>query len=222
MKLTFVDVKYKAPITLPKDLLDALPQKVTFFLNIQFHHQYEQLKKQLEDAGKEVITVRPKHAWHEGQILGCSVEDWSDKGQDAFLYVGDGLFHPKALLFKNDQKVFIYDPKTSKHKVLTQDDIGQILRSRKGAMGAFYAANNVGVLVTTKYGQSRMKPALKLQEKFPDKTFYFLLADVIDFSKLEDFPFIEMYVNTACPRVMDDNEKLPRPMVNLEDLGTVW
>ena len=199
MKLTFVDVKYKALIDLPKDFLDMLPKKVTFFLNIQFHHQYERLKKQLEDQGIEVLTVRPKHAWHDGQILGCSVEDWSDKGQEAFVYVGDGLFHPKALLFKNEESVFIYDPKTKKHKVLTKEDISQIERARKGAMGSFYAAKNVGVLVTTKYGQSRMKPALKLQQKFPDKTFYFLLADVLDFSKLEDFPFIDVYVNTACP-----------------------
>jgi 2-(3-amino-3-carboxypropyl)histidine synthase len=221
MKLTFVDVRYKAPITLPADFLAQLPKKVVLFLNIQFHHQYQEIKKQLEDAGKEVITVRPKHAWHEGQILGCSVEDW-DAGQEAFVYIGDGLFHPKALVFKNDEKVFIFDPKTHKTRVLTKQDVEQILRAQKGAMATFYTSKNIGVLVTTKYGQTRMKPALKLQEKFPDKTFYFLLADVIDFRKLEDFPFIECFINTACPRVMDDNEKVPKPMLNIEDLGTVW
>jgi diphthamide biosynthesis enzyme Dph1/Dph2-like protein len=63
---------------------------------------------------------------------------------------------------------------------------------------------------------------MKLQEKYPDKTFYYLLADVIDFSKLEDFPFLQAFVNTACPRIIDDTEKVPRPMVNIEDLGTVW
>jgi 2-(3-amino-3-carboxypropyl)histidine synthase len=221
MKLTFVDVRYKAPITLPADFLVQLPKKVVLFLNIQFHHQYQEIKKQLENAGKEVITVRPKHAWHEGQILGCSVEDW-DAGQEAFVYIGDGLFHPKALVFKNDEKVFIFDPKTHKTRVLTKQDVEQILRAQKGAMATFYTSKNIGVLVTTKYGQTRMKPALKLQEKFPDKTFYFLLADVIDFRKLEDFPFIECFINTACPRVMDDNEKVPKPMLNIEDLGTVW
>jgi 2-(3-amino-3-carboxypropyl)histidine synthase len=222
MKLTFVDVKYKAPITLPDEFLSMLPKRVIFFLNIQFHHQYEQIKSQLEAKGIEVLTVRPKHAWHEGQILGCSVEDWTGLEAEGFVYVGDGLFHPKALLFKNDEKVFIYSPQIKKSKVLTRADIEQILRAQKAALATFYAATNVGVLVTTKYGQSRMKPALKLQEKYPDKKFYFLLADVIDFAKLEDFPFIEVFVNTACPRVMDDNEKVPRPMLNIEELGTVW
>jgi diphthamide biosynthesis enzyme Dph1/Dph2-like protein len=222
MKLTFVDVKYKAVIMLPEEFLAMLPSKVALFLNIQFHHQYEQLKGQIEAKGVEVITVRPKHAWHDGQILGCSVEDWSSTGVEGFVYVGDGLFHPKALLFKNEQKVYIYDPKTAKAKVLGKKDIEQIEKARKGALGSFYASRSIGVIVTTKYGQTRMKPALKLQEKFPEKTFYYLLADVIDFAKLEDFPFIEVYVNTACPRIMDDNEKVPRPMVNIEDLGTVW
>jgi 2-(3-amino-3-carboxypropyl)histidine synthase len=221
MKLTFVDVRYKAPVTLPEDFIDQLPKKVVLFLNIQFHHQYQQLKQQLENSGKEVITVRPKHAWHEGQILGCSVEDW-DAGQEAFVYIGDGLFHPKALVFKNDEKVFIFDPKTGKTRILTKQDVDQILRAQKGAIATFYSSKNIGVLVTTKYGQTRMKPALKLQAQFPDKTFYFLLADVIDFSKLEDFSFIECFINTACPRVMDDNQKVPKPMLNLEDLGTVW
>ncbi len=221
MKLTFVDVKYKAPIMLPHDFIEQLPHKVVLFLNIQFHHQYEDLKRQIVETGREVLTVRPKHAWHDGQILGCSVEDW-DAGQEGFVYIGDGLFHPKALLFKNDEKVFIYDPKTRKSRVLTRQDIEQILRQQKGALSAFHMAQNIGVLVTTKYGQSRLKQSLKFEEMFPDKTFYYLLADVIDFSKLEDFPFIEAFVNTACPRIMDDNEKVPKPMVNMDDLGIVW
>ncbi len=221
MKLAFVDVRYKKRVVLPQDFLDMLPQKVILFLNIQFHHQYADLKAQIEATGREVMTVRPKHAWHEGQILGCSVEEWME-GQDAFVYVGDGLFHPKAVLFANTQPMFIHDPKTGKSRTLTKQDIAQIEGSRKGAIATFYSSQHVGMLLTTKYGQARIEQALKLREKFPDKAFHFLLADVIDFSKLEDFPFIQCYVNTACPRIMDDNEKVPRPMVNISDLGIVW
>lgn len=221
MKLAFVDVRYKLPVDLPEDFIAQLPQKVVLFLNIQFHHRYADIKAQIEKTGREVLTVRPKHAWHEGQILGCSVEEW-DVGQEGFVYVGDGLFHPKAIIFHNDEKVFIYDPKTKKQKILTKADLAQIERARKGALAAFHGAKNVGMIITTKYGQTRLRDALKLKEKFPDKTFYYLVADVIDFSKLEDFPFIQVYVNTACPRIMDDNEKVPRPMLNIGDLGVVW
>jgi diphthamide biosynthesis enzyme Dph1/Dph2-like protein len=119
MKLAFVDVRYKKAVVLPADFLAKLPKKVILFLNIQFHHQYAALKKQLEDAGIEVFTVRPKHAWHQGQILGCSMEDWKGVGHEGFVYIGDGLFHPNAVLFKNKESMYIYDPKTGKDRVLT-------------------------------------------------------------------------------------------------------
>jgi 2-(3-amino-3-carboxypropyl)histidine synthase len=221
MRVTFVDVKYKKAVQLPEEFLSQLPKTVMLFLNIQFHHFYPDLKKQIEATGRTVVSARPKHAWHEGQILGCSVEDW-DKGQEAFVYVGDGLFHPKALLFKNDETVFIYDPKTEKTKILTRKDIEQILKSQKGALLAFHMAKHVGVILTTKYGQTRIAQTLALRKKYPDKEFYFLLADVINFQKLEDFPFIDVFINTACPRIMDDNEKVTKPMLNLEELGIVW
>ena len=221
MKLAFVDVRYNKPVTLPAGFIEQLPPKVILFLNIQFHQQYPEIKRQIEATGREVLTVRPKHAWHDGQILGCSVEKWS-AGQEGFVYVGDGLFHPKAVIFENDEPVFIYDPKTGKQKVLTKKDLEQVERARKGAIAAFHAATSVGLLVTTKYGQTRLREALDLRQRYPDKTFYVLLADVIDFAKLEDFPFIQAYVNTACPRIMDDHGKLPRPVLNISDLGVTW
>jgi len=221
MKMRFIDVAYKHPVVLPNDFVESLPEKVVLFLNIQFHHLYATIKEQLETAGKTVLTVRPKHAWHEGQILGCSVEEW-EKGQDAFVYIGDGLFHPKAVLFNNHQPVYMYDPKTQKQQILTKEDISKIEKKRKGALLTFHSSTHIGFLVTSKYGQERLQQARKVAKQFPEKTFYFLLADVIDFAKLEDFPFIECYVNTACPRIMDDHEKVPRPMLNIGDLGVEW
>jgi 2-(3-amino-3-carboxypropyl)histidine synthase len=218
MKLTFVDVKYKEMITLPEEFLSQLPKKVMLFLNIQLHHQYEPIKKQLEAKGIEVVTSRPKHSWHDGQLLGCGIEKW-ELGQEAFVYVGDGFFHPSALLFNNTESVYQYDPKTEKIKILTKDDLQQVLRAKKGGLATFYTSKNIGVIITTKYGQQRMQPAFKLEEKFPDKTFYYLLGDTIDFSKLEDFPFIQCYINTACPRISDDHSKMPRPCINIEDIA---
>lgn len=221
MKLAFIEVRYKEKITLPEDFLKQLPKKVILFTNIQYHPQYAQLKEQLEKKGIEVKTTRPKHAWNEGQILGCSVEDWSSIGAEAFVYIGDGFFHPKAILFQNPQPVFMYDPEAERQYILTQKDIEIIAKRRKGAMLTFHTAENVGVLITTKYGQGRLKESLALQEKYPKKKFFFFMADVIDFPTLEDFPFIQVYVNTACPRIMDDIEKLPRPMVNIQDINNI-
>lgn len=223
-KMAFVDVKYKKEVILPKEYIDSLPKKIILFTTVQFIHQYDAIKKQLTDNNIEVITVRPKHAWNEGQILGCSVEDWNE--YDApFAYIGDGLFHPTAILFKNNQPVHIYDPKIKKSKVITKEEIDTILKKRKGALVTFYTAKKVGILITTKYGQNRIKEAASLEQFYPEKEFFYLVGDTIDFDSLEDFPFIECYINTACPRIMDDHGKLPRPVLNIADLEkakVVW
>lgn len=218
MKLAFIEVRYNKEIILPEDYLAKLPKKIVLFTNIQYHPQYDELKAQIEAKGVTVSTVRPKHAWEQGQILGCSVEDWSDEGVDAFVYIGDGFFHPKALLFKNEQPVYMYDPENDEQYTLTQKDIDAILKRRKGAYVTFLSVKEVGVLITSKYGQNRFKESFALENKFPDKNFYYLLADQIDFGSLEDFNFLEVFVNTACPRIMDDHDKIFRPVINIQEL----
>lgn len=218
MKLAFVEVRYNHEITLPEDFVAKLPKKVILFTNIQYHPQYDKLKAQLEAKDIEVKTVRPKHAWEQGQILGCSVEDWSDQGIDGFVYIGDGFFHPKAILFNNEQPVYMFDPENNEQYTLTKQDIDAILKRRKGAYATFLTSKEVGVLITSKYGQNRLKESFALEEKFPDKNFYYLLADQIDFNSLQDFNFLQVFVNTACPRIMDDHDKIFRPVINIQEL----
>lgn len=218
MKLAFIEVRYNKEITLPTDFLEKIPKKVILFTNIQYHPQYDAIKAQLEAKGIEVHRVRPKHAWEEGQILGCSVEDWSAEDVEGFVYIGDGFFHPKALLFNNEQPVFMYDPEHDEQYTLTQKDIESILKRRKGAYATFLTSTEVGVLITSKYGQNRLKESFSLEEKFPDKKFYYLMADQIDFDSLQDFNFIQVFVNTACPRIMDDHDKIFCPVINIQEL----
>jgi len=80
-------------------------------------------------------------------------------------------------------------------------------------------SKEVGVLVSTKPGQNQIKKAYELERKYPDKNFYFLLFDTIDFTELENFPFIECFVNTACPRIAyDEAEKIGKAVANVDDL----
>jgi diphthamide biosynthesis enzyme Dph1/Dph2-like protein len=132
------------------------------------------------------------------------------------------MFHPSALLMNNAQPVFTYDPKTEQWRQISKEAVESSLRARTAGMAAFLQATHVGVLLTTKYGQNRIQQALSLPTRYPDKLFHFLLSDTIDFSSLEDFPFIQSFVNTACPRMIDDHAKVPRPMVNIGELGIEW
>ena len=40
--------------------------------------------------------------------------------------------------------------------------------------------------------------------KLKDKKSYIFIADTINESEFENFPFIECWVNTACPRFADE------------------
>jgi diphthamide biosynthesis enzyme Dph1/Dph2-like protein len=61
-----------------------------------------------------------------------------------------------------------------------------------------------------------MKKINELKKKYKDKKFYMFAFDTLQASYLDNFPFIQCWVNTACPRIFEDfREK----MANLEDLN---
>ena len=68
----------------------------------------------------------------------------------------------------------------------------------------FLSSKNIGILVSIKPGQYNLKKAFALKKKLRDKKCYIFLSDNIGAEQLENFPFIECWVNTACPRIADN------------------
>jgi diphthamide biosynthesis enzyme Dph1/Dph2-like protein len=77
MKVSFIEVHYKKGVAVPAEHIGKLPKRVMLFSSVQFHDQLAKIKEQLEKNGITVTLVRPRHACYEGQLLGCSMEDWS-------------------------------------------------------------------------------------------------------------------------------------------------
>ncbi len=223
MKLMFIEARAKAKVTLPKKLLAEMPQKVCMATDVQFISQLGSLKEQLEAAGKTVSVVRGAHAKYDGQILGCSYTKLDyPSSAEAFLYVGDGMFHPKALLLGSEKDVYAYNPFSEEFRRLPHSEAELIKRHEKAAVTKFLHSGNVGVLISTKAGQAGVQAGSgavnSLEKKFPEKKFYHLAFDTLDFSQLENFSFIECFVSTACPRLIDDYEKFPKPVVNMAEI----
>ncbi len=217
MKTFFVEARENEKIVLPINIF-KLPEKIVLFTTVQYIRNVDVWKKDLEDAGKKVILIKPVHAKYAGQILGCSIDKFDDNF-DAFLYIGDGLFHPKALMLKNDKPVFIYNPKSKEFFELKKEELDEIKKKLKIGLVKFYSSKKIGVLISTKPGQFNLKDALVLKKKFADKEFFFLVDDTFNFDSLEDFNFIECYVNTACPRISyDDSVRLNKPVVDVNEL----
>lgn len=218
MRTEFVQVNMNVEVKLDKKILDRLPEKLALFLTSQLHSQYEKIKLMLEKSGKTVITLQTRHTPKEGQILGCNIEDYEVRGDfDAFFYVGDGEFHPKALMYNNTKPVFVYNALNNEFYEMDREETDKLAKMRKGALSTFYMKKNIGVLVTGKSGQNMIHKALKFHYK--DKKFFIFVDNTFNYQSLNDFNFIDCWINTACPRIAyEDAKKLDKPIINFEEI----
>ena len=218
MKYAYIETKYQGKVVLPKKFLKTLPKHVALFTTIQFVYQIESIKKQLEKEGVKVDLIKTKHTKKLGQMYGCNIEKF-EGNFEAFVYIGDGLFHPKAIMLYNEKNVYAFDPFDGSSAVLDKKDAKSLEKKQRAALAGFLSSKVIGVLITTKPGQQFLKKALALKKKFPKKQFYFILFNIIDFQSLEDFSFVECFVNTACPRIAyDDTNKFRKPVVDVWEL----
>ena len=209
MKQLFLHAKVDVDlIKIVEKVLSKLEGKVAVYTTIQ---HLGMIKPVLEYLKKEKVNVVSS-----GQILGCIVP--KDK-VDTFLYLGQGKFHPIAILLKHDTKVICADPISCKVTEISKSDVERVVKKQKGAMLKFLTSNKIGVLVSMKKGQEHYNEAKKLEKKYPDKTFYYFVMDTLDFNEIENFPKVECYVNSMCPRIgFDDTIRVGKSIINLEEV----
>jgi len=82
-------------------------------------------------------------------------------------------------------------------------------------------AGNFGIIVSTKPGQSNPQIALSILKQVEEagKKAVILYADEILPQKLLDFTDIDVFVDTACPRLaLDDPERFPKPIITRDEI----
>lgn len=217
MEIINVEARYKEVFSLPEEFMQTLPKKLILFTTVQYFNSLNNIQKQLENQGIAVKLIKPRHTCYNGQILGCSNQEIIEEGD--FLFIGDGLFHPKALLLKNTRTVYVFNPKTEESFVLTTKDVEGMKKKIWANYVKFLSSKKIGVLLTTKFGQYKPQLMESLKKDFPDKEFYFFLDNTYDFASLENFPFIDCFLNTMCERIgYDDSDVQGLSILNVEDL----
>ena len=200
MEKLFIHARSDIDIKLPEEHIKNLKGKIGLITTIQHLHKIGEVTEQLDS----VVG---------GQVLGCdaskavSIKD----DVDSFLYIGTGQFHPIEVALKTGKTVQTYNPETKELSEVDQQQIEKILKRRKGAYLAYLNSENVGVLISTKPGQ--FNPDYGLSD---GKSYYYFVGDMITPGELENFPFIDCWVNTACPRIAEDS--FSKPVINLVDL----
>ncbi|MGC9345219.1 MAG: diphthamide synthesis protein, partial [Candidatus Bathyarchaeales archaeon] len=81
-------------------------------------------------------------------------------------------------------------------------------------------AKTFAVLVGLKPGQKRLEEALSIKKKLEKngKTTHLFTVRDINPEVLMEFPTVDAYVNTACPRVsLDDASKFQKPVLTMTE-----
>ena len=208
MKTLFIEAKYSKPIKLSKEIIGKLKGKIGLVSSIQFIDSLPTIKQQLDEENiKSTIA---------GQVLGCNVktaEKITNK-VDSFLYIGDGQFHPLGIAIKTKKQVFTLSPFNNRFKKIQKQTKENYEKRKKAALSKFLYADTVGILVSTKPGQYYNPKKLEtLKNRYKQKNFYTFISDTIDYNQFDNFPFIQAWINTACPRIEEDI-----PIVNIQDI----
>ncbi len=223
MKVIFVPAKHDTILTesAKSRVLMILKNKtkIGIVYVIQFKETAEKVISFLKENKKEIFTEFGKKPTEKGQILGCDVvsaEKITDKAE-CFLFIGDGKFHPMEVWNKTKKPVFIFNPVENSVYELDYLTAEKYEKRRIISLEKARTADVLGILVSTKIGQSNLKTALELKEKIEKKgkKAFILVFDTFDKEQMLNFPEISAYINTSCPRMSEDF--FEKPLVNIEE-----
>jgi 2-(3-amino-3-carboxypropyl)histidine synthase len=200
MKIMFVEAKYN------KDIKEVLKKvkikgKVGIVTTAQHMHQMKEAQKTIKNS---VIG---------GQILGCNFKN-AEKIKnkvDSYLFIGSGDFHPLELAIRTGKEVYIANPYNNQVTKISKEEVEKKKKEIKGKYIRFLNAKKVGILVSTKPGQYNIKKALELRKKLKKESYIFIFNTLRE-EELENFPDIDIFINTACPRIEY------KKVINIEDL----
>ncbi len=181
----------------------------------------KQTRAMLVKAGKTVIVGNCGQLSYPGQVIGCNYSNVKSVADevDAFLFVGGGMFHALGIALSTSKPTIIADPYDNRAFSIN-DEAQKILKQRWACIQEARNAKTIGVLVGSKPGQKHFEQALSVKElaKKHEKTAYLLIAKEIVPETLLEFPSIDAYVNTACPRIsLEAPQKFSKPVLTIDE-----
>ncbi len=193
MKIIYIPASSKRVIKeeLIKEISKKLPKKIALAYSIQFKHSAEKAKKILEENHKITLFT---------QVLGCSKPSFP-KETRAILLISNGKFHAVSLGYESKLPVFILD--NNNFEKISEKEISSMEKNEKASYVNFLNVESVGILVTNKPGQQRLKRAIEFKKTLRKKSYLFL-GNNLETSEFENFG-LKSWVNAACPR-MDLND----------------
>lgn len=215
-------VEARATLNVSSAIEKALPilqrwERIGLATTIQHVQVLDEVREILTRHGKIVMIGDSGRLNYPGQIIGC---DYSNavsiaKDVEAFLFIGGGKFHGIGVAVSTSKPTVIADPYDCTATSVDQE-AEKIFKKRWAMVTEAKDARVFAVLVGMKLGQKRLEEALQLKDKLENQgkaTFLFALREITP-EALMEFPSIDAFVNTACPRIsLDDASRFRKPML---------
>jgi len=221
-----VYVEVRAKISIKEAVANALPyleswSKIGLVTTIQHVHQLDEAKNLLEASGKTVLVGDAGRVKYSGQVLGCDFSNAQSVSEsvEAFLFVGGGRFHAMGVALATEKPTIIADP-YEKIAYPIQDQVRRVIMQRWGNISEAKEAKSFGILISLKSGQIRLREAINIKKKLEHGglTATLLALREVTPSALMQFPGIDAFVNTACPRLsLDDAPIFRKPLLSLNE-----
>jgi 2-(3-amino-3-carboxypropyl)histidine synthase len=225
-KIPTIYVEARSTVAVKEAVEKALPllsnySKIGLATTVQHLDTLKQTRTILLKAGKTVIIGTCEQMSYPGQVTGCNygnVKSIADQ-VDVFLFIGGGMFHALGIALSTSKPTFIADPYDNRAFSIN-DETQKIIKQRWACVQEALNAKTFGVLVGSKPGQKHLDEALVIKEiaKQHGKTAYLLTIKEIIPETLLEFPSIDAYVNTACPRIsLEASQKFSKPVLTINE-----
>ena len=203
--------------------LDLLSKysKIGLATSVQHLQMLNGARELLVRAGKTVIIGDALRMGYAGQVIGCDYSNVKSIANEveAYLFVGGGMFHALGIALSTSKPTVIADPYDNRAYSI-DEEAQKLLKAHWACIEQAQHAKTFGVLVGLKPGQKRLDEALKIKELVEKhgKTAYLLAIREVAPEALLEFPTIDAYVNTACPRVsLDAPGKFSKPVLTINE-----
>jgi len=225
-RVPIIYIEAKAEVSLRTAVEKALPllepwRRIGLATTVQHVDMLGEAREQLLKAGKSVTLGDAGRSLYGGQVIGC---DYSNaqavmKEVDAFLFIGGGKFHAIGVALATSKPTVVADPH-ERRAYSVDADVQKIIRQRWISIQKARESERIGVIIGLKSGQRWLEKALQVRdklEKVGKKTTLLAIREVTP-EALMEFPTLNAYVNTACPRIsLDDATKFQKPVLTVNE-----
>jgi 2-(3-amino-3-carboxypropyl)histidine synthase len=219
-------VEARATLNVEGVVEEALPllekwRKIGLTTTVQHVQTLDVVRELLLRAGKIVAIGDTGRLNYAGQVIGCNYSNAKSiaDGVEAFLFIGGGRFHALGVALSTSKPTIAADP-YEKRVFSVNEEAEKIVKQRWASIQEAEKAKSLAVLVGLKPGQRKLEEAFMIKKKLEEKgkTVCLLAVKEISPERLMEFPSVDAFINTACPRVsIDDSSRFKKPLLTINE-----